>query len=199
MAFENRRNFLSHRQLSQFRVVVFVLISFVFLSGCASMQTPLDEAKIQSQLSSGVNVSELVFFQSEFVDVDGNTFILSEVDKPFFIKTFAVWCSNCRKQSQEFDALHGVRDDFVAFSLNLDVNENTQTILEYKEKYIFSSSYVVAPDWLILGLSESFGPQILSPPSVPVVFVCRDRAIFLERGIKSAATLEKYLEACYAY
>jgi hypothetical protein len=190
----------SKRLRLYFSFLVFIIMLFVF-NGCQSSSSldELDEARIHAQLDAGVDVSKLAFFHTTFVSIDGVDMSLSQMNKPYFIKTFAVWCANCRRQAVEFETLYGRRDDFSSVSFSVDTNENTRTIVDYVSRNEFSSTFAISPSWMTKGLVDTFGAGITSVPTSPVVFVCKDKALFLNRGHKSSTYLEQFVEACYAY
>jgi hypothetical protein len=57
--------------------------------------------------------------------------------------------------------------------------------------------YAVAPQTMTTELVGQFGPDIISPPTAPIVLVAPDQrsAELLPRGIKSADELEQALAA----
>ena len=135
----------------------------------------------------------------ELTDVNsGTAFRLSdEQGKVILVETMAVWCSNCLKQQQEVKQLVeslGPRDDFVSLGINIDPNEDSNTLVQYTQQNGFDWRYVVASEDLINAISSEYGAQYLNPPSTPMLIIDKQgQSHLLPFGIKSAADLQAAL------
>ena len=127
------------------------------------------------------------------------TFTVADLDAdPVLLEFFAVWCPICTEQQREIGTLTGQRDDFVPVSLNVDPNENAETVREHAESKGFDWRYAVAPPAMTRQLVDEFGTVVTSPPSAPIVRRCPDGAASLIEGsrAKSAETLSSALDEC---
>ena len=129
----------------------------------------------------------------------GSTFHVADFQgKVVLVETMAVWCSNCYKQQQEVLSLHqllGERDDFVSIGIDIDPNEEQDTLISYTGQNGFDWFYVVASSELINEIGTLYGTQYLNPPSTPMLIIDRQgEAHLLPFGIKSAEELQSALE-----
>ena len=113
--------------------------------------------------------------------------------KVVLVETMAMWCSNCLKQQGQVKALHealGMRDDFISIGLDIDPNENVDTLKGYVEGKGFDWYYAVSPADVSREIASLYGDQFLNPPSTPIVVIDRHgNAHTLPFGIKSADDL----------
>ena len=194
----------------------------ILVAGCASAtQQPVSEAvQPQEMMTDAVPMQEEShdaamedepsdmaeentelpdWYDWELTDVNsGNTFRLSdEQGKVVLVETMAVWCSNCLKQQQEVKQLVeslGPRDDFISLGINIDPNEDSNTLVQYTQQHGFNWRYVVASEDLINAISSEYGAQYLNPPSTPMLIIDKQgQAHTLPFGIKSAADLQAAL------
>jgi hypothetical protein len=114
------------------------------------------------------------------------------------VETLAMWCSNCLKQQGQVSALHdllGERDDFVSLGIDIDPNENLDTLKTYIENNGFSWNYTVAPAEVAREIGQLYGDQFLNPPSTPMLIIDSHGEVHpLPFGIKSAEELLEALE-----
>ncbi len=89
------------------------------------------------------------------------------------IEPMAIWCVNCRHQQREARAaLAQLSPDAVFYlSLEVDSNERATELAEYAVNQEFDWHFAIAPPEVSRSLADSFGPQILSPPSTPLIIV----------------------------
>jgi thiol-disulfide isomerase/thioredoxin len=115
----------------------------------------------------------------------GETFTIADLaGKPVFIEAMAIWCTNCRQQQARFTEAFGQllpgTAEYVV--LTIDPSENAKDLARYEAERGFSGRYVVAGRDLSRQLEAAFGPNILNPPSVPLVFVSRSGEIEFRTG-----------------
>ena len=136
----------------------------------------------------------------ELIDVKTKeTFKISDFDKPVILETFAVWCPTCKKQQDKIKDLHEeVGDDIISISLDIDPNENDQTVLNHVNKHGFTTwRFTVAPADMTKQLIEEFGRGIAAAPAVPKVLICPNGyQEFLPSGVKESSELIKFTEKC---
>ncbi|MBW2998599.1 redoxin family protein [Candidatus Woesearchaeota archaeon] len=163
-------------------------------------ETIIEEAEIIKEPEEIVEEPEPILEKTwqdiELKDVNsGNTFKISNLEKPLFVETFAVWCPTCKKQQQQMKLFHK-NSNVKSVSLNIDPNEDEEMVREFAQKNRFDWKYSVAPKDLTQMLLDEFGPQIANPPQAPVILICKDSSKLLQRGVKSVEELEKALEEC---
>ncbi len=108
------------------------------------------------------------------------------------IELMAIWCSNCRIQQHEAAAaLEATRsDDLVYLSLDVDPNEKQDALADYTRREGFDWPFAVASREVARSLAVSFGDQVLSPPSTPLILVGPDGSIIdVHFGVRGADEL----------
>jgi len=122
----------------------------------------------------------------------GQTFTLSDFDKPVLLESFAVWCPTCKKQQNQLKALHeDIGGDVVSIGLDTDPNEDEAKVLDFINQNDFDWSYAVAPVDLTQALIKEFGVKVVNAPSAPIVMICEDHsARFLDSGVKDVDELK---------
>jgi thiol-disulfide isomerase/thioredoxin len=141
------------------------------------------------------------WFSAPLVDVHtGESFSIQELEgRVVLVETMAVWCSNCLRQQREVQALHaalGEREDFTSIALDIDPNEDADTLRNFATQNEFDWLYVVAPVEVAREFGELYGQQFLNPPSTPILLIDRHAEVHtLPFGIKSAAELQSSIEA----
>lgn len=124
----------------------------------------------------------------------GENFSISELEKPVFIETFAVWCPTCTNQQLEMKKLHESKN-VTSVSLNVDPNEDAEQIRSHTEENGFDWRYAISPPELTRQLISKFGNTVANPPSAPVILVCENNSRRLSgNGVKPASELQAELE-----
>lgn len=126
----------------------------------------------------------------------GEEFTIDELrGKLVAIEPMAIWCSNCRIQQHEAAAALDATpsDDLVYLSIDVDPNEQPDALADYAGREGFEWRFVVASRDVARSLAATFGDQVLSPPSTPLILVGPDGGIievhFGVRGSDELATL----------
>jgi thiol-disulfide isomerase/thioredoxin len=148
---------------------------------------------------SGDMMALPAWFSAELTDVaTGETFAISDFeDKVVVVETMAIWCPSCLRQQQEVLALHealGMRDDLVTVALDIDPNEDADSLKAYAARNGFDWHYAVAPRDVAREIGQLYGDQFLNPPSTPILIVDRHGEVHpLPFGVKNAEELEEAL------
>ena len=118
--------------------------------------------------------------------------------KVVLVETMAMWCPNCVVQANEVRNLHnllGNPDDAVSVSLDVDINEDADSLKEYSEGYGLEWHFAVAQLEVARALGNLYSAQYLNPPLSPMLVIARDGNVHqLEYGIKDVETLQKIVE-----
>lgn len=120
----------------------------------------------------------------------GESFTLNDFKgKVVLVETMAVWCSTCKSQQENIKAAYeqlGMPNDFVSVSLDIDANENLDTVKSYLATTGFDWHYAVAPADVSREIGSLYGDQFLNPPSAPILIIDRHGTVHpLPFGLKS--------------
>jgi len=126
----------------------------------------------------------------------GATFRVSDfADKVVVVEPMAIWCSSCRAQQDAArEALAGLpADQIVYISLDVDPNETEPDLASYAEERGYPWLFAVASVDVARSLAQTFGDQVLSPPSTPKIVVGTGLDPAVSFGYKSAGDLASEL------
>ncbi len=130
--------------------------------------------------------------------VTGEEFRITDLEgKVVAIEVMAIWCSTCRTQQLEAQtALETLGSSDVAYiSLDIDPNERAEDLAEYARGEGFDWRFAVASPEVSRSLVATFGDQILSPPSTPLVILDADGQVVEQHiGITGARALVALFE-----
>ena len=166
-------------------------------------ETMVDEGDLSHEAMSkgdSAMMSEPAFLSVPLREAtSGELFTLADYEgKVVLVENMAIWCSTCFRQQQEVIKLHealGERDDFVSVGLDIDPNEDRESLQQYTAGNGFDWTYAVAPREVAREIGEEYGAQFLNPPSAPMFIVDRHGKVHtLPFGIKSAEDLQKALD-----
>jgi hypothetical protein len=103
----------------------------------------------------------------------GETFTLSDFDDQVIImEAMAVWCPLCdQQQIQIKSALSELGDGVIGVSLDVDPSETADIVVRHADDLDLPWRFVVAGRELSAMLQREFGPQVLTPPSTPVLII----------------------------
>jgi len=167
----------------------------------ATLQPQEQENDTDREVEQTITPQDLpAWFKVELTNVaNDETFTFqSLLGKVMLVETMAQWCSNCLRQQQEVKALHqllGERDDFVSIGLDIDPNEDAETLKNYVTRHQFDWVYAISPAEVSRSLSDLYGAQFLSPPATPMLIIDRQGQVhLLPMGIKSAERLNEFLQ-----
>ena len=108
------------------------------------------------------------------------------------VEPMAIWCTTCRTQQGEVAAaLDRLNDpDIVYVSVDVDPNERVEDLAVYADRSGFDWRFAVATADVARSLAATFGDQILSPPSTPLVLISPEGEIIEHHfGIRRADEL----------
>jgi thiol-disulfide isomerase/thioredoxin len=124
----------------------------------------------------------------------GETFRIADLEHPVVVQTFAVWCPKCERQQ---DALAGVGDEATVVSLNVDGNEDGDTVAEHAANNEFDWRFAVAPVPITQSLIDEFGTDVTTPPTSPLAVVCGDGSTTFSSGsVLSTAQVTDMTDEC---
>lgn len=141
-----------------------------------------------------------LYLASDLTDVNsGATFRVADLTAAgnyVLLETMAVWCSNCRQQQEQVKAYEATAPEgIVSLALDIDLNESPDLLREHAAQGGFDWYYAIATPEVAQAINADFGPQFLTPPSVPMLLVRPDNSIVqLPFGIKSAEQLAALVE-----
>ncbi len=87
--------------------------------------------------------------------------------------------------------------DVVVVAIDSDSTENEDDVRAHVERNSFAGRFAVPPQDMLNQMVSEFGPDIITPPSSPVVLLSADQssARLLPRGLKSVDDLRRELDA----
>ena len=140
------------------------------------------------------------WFAMELIDVQtGEAFTMNDyAGKVVLLETMAMWCPNCLVQANEVRNLHellGHPDDLISVSLDVDINEDSDSLKEYAQGFGLDWHFAIAPLEVARELGNLYTAQYLNPPLSPMLIIDRDGNVHhLEYGLKDAETLRDVVE-----
>jgi thiol-disulfide isomerase/thioredoxin len=140
------------------------------------------------------------WFGMELTDVvTGETFTMNDfAGRVVLVETMAMWCPNCLVQAAQVRELHellGGNEDLISVSLDVDVNEDADSLKEYVEEYGLTGRFAIAPLLVARALGNLYTAQYLNPPLSPMLIIDREGEVHhLEYGKKSSAVLLEHVE-----
>lgn len=140
------------------------------------------------------------WFSMELTDAQtGKTFTMNDyAGKVVLLETMAMWCPNCVVQAHEVRKLHealGQPEDLISVSLDVDINEDSESLKEYAGGYGFDWHFAVAPMEVARELGNLYTAQYLNPPLSPMLIIDRKGMVHhLEYGHKDVEILRDAVE-----
>ena len=163
------------------------LVGVVLVAAACSSGTTASTAEPAKPANDAWRTTALVDTRS------GETFTIDELKgKLVVIEPMAIWCSNCRiQQGEAAVALDRLDDPAIVYvSVDVDPNERAGDLAAYADGSGFDWAFVVATKEVARSLAATFGDQILSPPSTPLIVVGPDGEVVDQHfGIRSADDL----------
>jgi thiol-disulfide isomerase/thioredoxin len=169
--------------LGRLRGVMAAIIAVVLVA--AACGTPLVDAP-----ATGTGTgADALWRTTPLRDVrTGEAFTIDELGgRLVAIEPMAIWCSSCRTQLREaMAALEATSSsDLVFIGVNVDPNEAPEALARYAQREGFPWPFVVASPDVARSLADTFGAQVLSPPSTPMILLGPDGELLdLHFGIR---------------
>ncbi len=139
----------------------------------------------------------------ELTDAEsGETFTLASLaGNVVAIEPMAIWCGNCKAQQdnvqQAYDQIEAAGVTYI--SLGIDPGEAPEALAKYADRRGYEWTFVQSPVELSRGLSDLFGPQILSAPSTPLIVLdASGDVVFQDYGFHDPDKLLGILEEAAA-
>lgn len=194
--------------MNKFHLLVFVFVLSLTLSACIAPGLPSD-AKPDSQTPQPGEITVLPTSNPVVESTEGSpgwqNEVLKDVNlqsdfriadfsgKVVLLETMAIWCTTCKRQQQEVVSLHqilGDRDDLVTVVLDVDPNEDANSLAQYSVDNGFNWVYAISTSEVSRGIASSFGDQFLNPSSAPMIVIDKDGIAHpLPFGVKTASEL----------
>jgi peroxiredoxin len=170
--------------------ILILILPSLFLSNCNASPTNVRPTEISRPDWFGFSLTDAR---------TGETFTVNDyAGKVVLLETMAMWCPNCTVQAHEVRQLHellGHPADLISVSLDVDVNEDEDSLKEYAEEFGFEWHFAVAPLEVARALGNLYTAQYLNPPLSPMMIIDRDGNVHhLEYGLKKAETLKEKVE-----
>lgn len=89
------------------------------------------------------------------------------------LEPMAIWCANCQHQQDNVRSVYDeVQDAGIRYiSVGVDPNEDPKSLARYAERREYDWTFTQASTDFARQLADVFGPQILSPPSTPLILL----------------------------
>ena len=87
--------------------------------------------------------------------------------------------------------------DVVVVAIGSDSTEGADQVASHAEENGFEGYFAVPPQEMLNTLQSEYGPDIITPPTAPVILISADQstARLLDRGLKDADDLRASLTA----
>jgi thiol-disulfide isomerase/thioredoxin len=113
--------------------------------------------------------------------------------RAIFVEAMAIWCTNCRAQQGRFtEALASLDPSTVAYVvLTIEPSETAEDLARYKDQRGFTGRYAVAGRDVSAALETEFGPNVLNPPTVPLILISPTGDVSFHTGGESVDDIIK--------
>ena len=161
--------------------------------------TPTMDA-MMAESTTAVMMETPAWFGTTLTNViNGETFTINDFKgKLILVETMAQWCPTCKKQQLQVKTLLeqlGMPADLIIIALDIDPNENGDTLKTYATGNGFDWIYAVVPADVSREIGNLYGDQFLNPPSTPILIIDqKGEAHPLPFGLKNAEELMKAIE-----
>jgi cytochrome oxidase Cu insertion factor (SCO1/SenC/PrrC family) len=142
-------------------------------SAAAAADPSPDTALEAGSLADDTAAADATWLDIELTDAaSGETFTLASLKgQVVALEPMAIWCTNCKAQQDNVKEVYAaVQDAGVRYiSLGIDPNEDPDSLARYAERREYPWTFSQSSNEFARALSDEFGPQILSPPSTPLI------------------------------
>lgn len=123
----------------------------------------------------------------------GETFTISEIDRPVVLHTFATYCPTCNShQDGVSDEYEAVSDQVAFVDLTIDSSDDPDDLRAHAENNGHEWRFGVAPDDVTSDLVDAFGGSVTVSSQSPLIIVCPDGSA---DAISKPADMETILAA----
>ena len=158
-----------HRIQYQCYTITTLFLLLILTTICVASEQPTEISKEITNpgvTAAGPTGADLSWTKVPMTDaVTGEQFTIDEIasqGKPVIVHTFAVWCSACLMQLRETERLLAEEPDrFTVIGIDIDPNENQDSVKRHIEKNKFPGRYAASPKELSRGLVGTFGSNFL--------------------------------------
>lgn len=131
----------------------------------------------------------------------GESFSVADfAGKTVFVKPFATWCGNCRRQlnhvRRAVNSLDNA-DDVVVIALSVAENASDEVLTEYAEQHDFNDFiFASTTPEMLSSLVAAFGRGVTNPPATPHFIIdAEGNSGTLETGLENAEEILEQLHA----
>lgn len=128
----------------------------------------------------------------------GETFTISEIDRPVVIHTFVTYCPTCNShQDGVSDDYEAVSDQVAFVDLTIDDNDSPADLQAHAENNGHGWRFGVAPDGVTSDLVDAFGRTVTISSQSALIIVCPDgSANTMSKPADIDAILETVEDSC---
>jgi cytochrome oxidase Cu insertion factor (SCO1/SenC/PrrC family) len=142
-------------------------------ASAAAAADPSPAAALEAGSLADDTAADATWLDIELTDAaSGETFTLASLKgQVVALEPMAIWCTNCKAQQDNVKEVYAaVQDAGVRYiSLGIDPNEDPDSLARYAERREYPWTFSQSSNEFARTLSDEFGPQILSPPSTPLI------------------------------
>ena len=122
-----------------------LVVALLLVQGCATDPAPQDAAAQETGTpATGRPVAGSRAPDFTLTDLDGNTVRLSDLlGKVVFLNFWATWCSPCRAEMPDIEALHRKYRDRGVVVLGVDLRESESTVRTYLERGGYTWTFLI--------------------------------------------------------
>jgi len=162
--------------------------------------TPTTDTMMHDTPTTDAMMESPTWFGASLTDVNSGKIISINgfKGKVVLVETMAQSCLICIKQEIQVKSLHenlGMPANLVTLTLDIDPNENMETLKSYAASHGFDWIFAVAPAAVAREIGKLYGDQFLNPTSTPILIIDKEgKAHLLPFGIKNADDLMKAVQ-----
>lgn len=142
-------------------------------ASAAAAASPAPAAAAEDAAAGDMAAADAPWLGIELTDAaTGETFTLASLrGQVVALEPMAIWCTNCKAQQDNVNSVYAaVQDAGIHYiSLGIDPNEDPASLARYAERREYPWTFSQSTNEFARALSDEFGPQILSPPSTPLI------------------------------
>ncbi len=182
------------------RRISIILGMVMLLAGCSSASnTPAPTpSTMQATASGAYNAPDWTKIQLTNARTSATFTLADFAGKTVFVEPMATWCTNCRAQLPNVEAVRVQlnSDEYVFVGLSVAENVDNATLAKYVDSHNWNFIFAVAPDALTKAMVDVFGRSAVTPPSTPHFIIRPDGSITqMSTGFHSPDELVSQIKA----